>query len=96
MSKRSLRRHHSERMKAKARKIHWMWQLWPLAGWKLNDRAAHYADHLKMCSCSMCGNPRKWLKEITRQEAKFELLAKEQIDELVEPIVPAGDEEQLP
>ena len=29
-----------------------------------------YADHLKACSCSMCGNPRKFYKEKTIQEKR--------------------------
>ena len=82
MSKRSLRRHHSQRMKAKARKIHWMWQLLPTTGWKIQSRVHYYADHLKMCSCYMCGNPRKWWKTKTRQEDEFDLNAQEQIEEL--------------
>ena len=29
-----------------------------------------HADHLAVCSCRGCGNPRKWCKEKTRQEIK--------------------------
>lgn len=56
---RALRRHHLARMKAKARKVyHW------------NDEPERLANHLKVCSCPMCGNPRKWFNEKTLQERK--------------------------
>ena len=35
------------------------------------------ADTMKSCSCRMCGNPRKWTGEVSRQErlAAWELCA---------------------
>lgn len=59
MSKRALRRHHLNRMKAKARSV-------------LPDtpNAERFANHLKRCSCHMCGNPRKIWKTKTLQETK--------------------------
>lgn len=61
MSKRALRRHHLARMKAKARKA-----------LPHHPNAEQFANHLKMCSCHMCGNPRKWWNAKTLQELKAE------------------------
>lgn len=60
-SKRALRRHQKARVKAKARRIY------------PHDRAAKSADYLAVCSCWMCGNPRKWYGEPTMQERKASL-----------------------
>ena len=57
-SKRALRRHQKARVKAKARRIY------------PHDRTAKSADYLAVCSCWMCGNPRKWSGEPTLQERK--------------------------
>lgn len=46
----------------------------------LQGTASH--DHLAACSCAMCGNPRKWFKQPTIQEAKAADAASEQIAEL--------------
>ena len=55
-TKRALRRHHRQRMIARARRV-----MWYLA---FNDTERHEwarrnHDHMKVCSCWMCGNPRK-------------------------------------
>jgi hypothetical protein len=68
MSKRAERRHHLRRMKAKAERIYWSR---PLADYFADPTPARkQANHLKSCSCPMCGNPRKWRNERTRQEVK--------------------------
>ena len=62
MSKRAERRHHLSRMKAKAIRI------FPTLDPK---QAIKWANHLKMCSCQGCCNPRRsgYIKnEVTRQE----------------------------
>ena len=46
-TKRARRRQDLNRMKARARRIY------------PHDRAAKSANHLKVCSCWMCGNPRR-------------------------------------
>lgn len=61
------RRADADRMKAKARK------LYP------HDRKARNANHLAVCSCWMCGNPRRHLGEITMQERRAELRARDQL-----------------
>lgn len=63
MKKRSLRRHHLQRMKKKAKKVYWFNE---------PEKAITLADHLASCSCHMCGNPRKFFKEKTLQEKKFD------------------------
>ncbi|MCY4614657.1 MAG: hypothetical protein OXB94_13695 [Nitrospira sp.] len=60
-SKRALRRLQKARIKAKARRIY------------PHDGQAKSADHLAVCSCWMCGNPRKWYGEPTIQERKAPL-----------------------
>lgn len=42
------------------------------------QRAKQFRDHMKDCSCPMCGNPRKWWNEITIQEKKANDIAKSQ------------------
>jgi hypothetical protein len=68
--KREYRRHHLRRMKAKARMV--------AKGWCFGKpdadflkRAEKWANHLKMCSCHGCCNPRRsgyFKNEVTRQE----------------------------
>lgn len=78
MKKRSLRRHHSERMKKKAELI--------VKGWytfyegDIKEEASRYHNHLKICSCQMCRNPRhsNWTKtKETFQEIRSEISFKE-------------------
>lgn len=59
--KRSLRRHYKNRMKTKAKKIY---------HWLKPEQAIKSADHLKVCSCYMCGNPRKFKEGPTIQELR--------------------------
>lgn len=40
--------------------------------------ARRYHRHLAMCSCWMCGNPRKHFKTATLQETKANAAAKDQ------------------
>ena len=53
--KRSLRRKYKERKKEYSEKIYGTTKL---------------ADHMKNCSCILCGNPRKYFKEKTIQEKR--------------------------
>lgn len=60
--RRSVRRHHKNRMKQKARRISKI-QAW-YAGFDNMAKEREMclvkqADHLKSCSCSMCCNPRR-------------------------------------
>lgn len=48
---RSLRRHHKNRMKEKAKRIYYDLP---------SNHAIKYADNLKVCSCWACGNQRKY------------------------------------
>lgn len=61
--KRAERRHHLKRMKAKARRIA------AVNGWP--RIAERFYDVRTPCSCWMCGNPRRYLGEVTMQERKF-------------------------
>lgn len=56
-TKRALRRHHRRRMLARAMRS------LVLSGVAADERREHalrWFEHLKMCSCAMCGNQRKW------------------------------------
>lgn len=63
MKDRANRRHHEERMKAKARRLY-----------PGKPNAITYANHLAVCSCWMCGNPRRHIKgaeRLTLQERRL-------------------------
>ena len=63
-----MRRHHRKRL-MNNRKYH------HLGLERVNDpvRCAKYVSTPTPCSCYACGNPRKWWKQKTRQELKFEI-----------------------
>ena len=81
--KRALRRHHAERMHQHALRIireYWYygdqdeeWAQWASRRWR---------DHLKVCSCWSCGNPRRYLNELTRAELKANDSSRDAIDTL--------------
>lgn len=60
-------------------------------------RVASYRrrDTTKLCSCSMCGNPRRvaWKDKLTMQEKKFNEGEKMILFELVEPVPMLGKKE---
>lgn len=63
-TKRANRRQKNLNVKVKAKKIYK----------EQGDKAIKYADHLKTCSCHMCGNQRRYAKgeeKLTMQERKF-------------------------
>jgi hypothetical protein len=66
--KRALRRHHDQRKKAWVRKTltHYFTGLTTFPA----DRVGRYARTPKMCSCFMCGNPRRFQGEPTLQERR--------------------------
>lgn len=51
-------RHYAQVKKAKVRRVIKLWH----GGWRRDDRAiGRYANHgLQICSCYMCGNPRRY------------------------------------
>jgi hypothetical protein len=62
---RARRRHLMMRARAKARRVaEWI-------GWDV-DWTVKNADHLKNCSCLVCGNPRKHWNEKTIQEKRMD------------------------
>jgi hypothetical protein len=69
--KRSIRRHHRRRVIVRARRIY--------APWGLADWAEQNHDHLKKCSCWMCGNPREF-EGPPLQEKRLLLSASEEPD----------------
>jgi hypothetical protein len=74
---RSWRRHHDARMLQKALRIIQIEQryaVW-LTPAEIRQRAATIKDNLASCSCTMCGNPRRWLGngEVTINEKRYSL-----------------------
>ena len=59
-TKRALRRHHRRRMIAHARHVLSTIYGREYTAEELKRAARRYHDHLKMCSCYLCGNRRKW------------------------------------
>lgn len=57
--KRARRRRDLDRMKAKARRLY-----------PDNRVPERHANHLAVCSCWMCGNPRRYWREATVQERR--------------------------
>ncbi|HEV2763516.1 MAG TPA: hypothetical protein VGV38_11110 [Pyrinomonadaceae bacterium] len=64
MKSRSLRRHHEERIKRRVKKYY--------GGVHADDprRNGQVAHTRKLCSCWMCGNPRKYFDEPTLRERR--------------------------
>lgn len=69
---RALRRHHYQRLKRKRRHYYGGY------GRHSDDIQGKWADTATVCSCWMCGNPRKYFGEITRQESLAALRCSEQ------------------
>jgi len=62
------RMHQRERMRQKlSKRLQWVFGARPDM---LEREVSRELNHGKRCSCSMCGNPRKWYKEKTIQEKK--------------------------
>jgi len=55
---RALRRHHTERMKRRAKKIYPA--IRDAHGNLIFEAQIHLANHLAVCSCPACGNQRKY------------------------------------
>lgn len=70
---RSERRHREWRTKAKFYRKQRGHSAWP------NDKrhAGMFAHHGKVCSCFMCGNPRRYYRELTMQERRALQVEKE-------------------
>lgn len=63
MHTRAERRKKKVFLKKKAKKVYpWM------------SEPERLADHLKSCSCYVCGNPRKWWKQDTIKEKSFKAI----------------------
>lgn len=66
--KRERRRRDLARMKAKALRIY------------PHDPKATQAEHLRACSCALCGNPRRHLKDrLTMAERRAELAGRDDV-----------------
>lgn len=63
-TRRARRRRDAERMKGKARRVR-----------PNSSYPERLADHLAVCSCWMCGNPRRFLGEPTIQERRALLVS---------------------
>lgn len=65
------RRQDSARMKARSRRIY------------PHDPKARLADHLAACSCYSCGNPRYHFNELTMQERRADIQARQSCEDEV-------------
>ena len=64
MRSRALRRHHEQRIKDRIR-------VYYCGAFRDNPRRLGYVAHSRtLCSCWMCGNPRKWHGEVSVQERR--------------------------
>ena len=63
------RRHHTRRARRRAlRYLRWLWASHP---GRITPKAiARHAVDRTPCSCSMCGNPRRFLGQAARQERR--------------------------
>jgi hypothetical protein len=59
-TKRALRRHHRQRMIARALRVVYVYMGMEASDSATQDWVRRNHDHLKVCSCWMCGNRRKW------------------------------------
>lgn len=85
----SVRRAHKNRIVQRAyfKFRDWTWYAETYTDSEIKEKASRLADHMKNCSCWMCGNPRKFCQgraELTWQELKQEPNLKEGIDEYFE------------
>lgn len=81
MSKRAVRRHHRERLKNYRIDANWWGHL------KTSDSETaqgSVVDTPCSCSCWMCGNPRRYFKQLTKQEELNILDYNEQVREIYE------------
>lgn len=87
--KRALRRHHTRRMHKRAVEMvkGWYWPPEAPSRQELFETARRYRDHMKVCSCSSCGNPRNnvWShrrEKMTMPERKAEDSYLDQLEEV--------------
>jgi hypothetical protein len=73
------RRHQGRRARRRAlRHLRWLWSSDPM---RITPKAvARLATDRAPCSCSMCGNPRRFWGEITRRERAASLTSIEALD----------------
>ena len=76
MRTRSERRHHHTRMLEKVKNFFWLKRHFTEE--ERLDHVRKMAENRKLCSCHMCGNPRKHQKDKkTMQEKRFEQTIRE-------------------
>lgn len=77
MQSRSIRRHHENRIKRRVKKYYRGVHQYNLR------RSGAIAQTRALCSCWMCGNPRKYFGDITLQERRLQDEAQDEIIELL-------------
>ena len=68
-TKRAERRHHRARMSARARRIGRVVR--GMKGGELDRWVLQSFNNLQVCSCWMCGNPRRYFGDPTLRERRF-------------------------
>lgn len=73
-SRRALRRSHRDRIRARTRRIVLTWSgcSRPESREAYLAKVPYLAENRQACSCPVCGNPRRWFGEPTRQERRAE------------------------
>lgn len=68
MKNRAMRRHHNQRMMKKV-------MGYQSAVWRddAEDFARRHYNHAKICSCYMCGNPRKFKEKSVKEKSWMEI-----------------------
>jgi hypothetical protein len=79
-SKRALRRHHTDRLKRRTKKLLSRWGIYS------EEKAVNTSyNNITRCSCCMCCNPRHGIdRSVTRQEKEADLNFKEWREELAD------------
>jgi len=96
-NKRAIRRNERKKKIAKAIKIYKEWSLFNMTeeekeAWRKKQAIKNH-NHLKVCNCSICSNPRKRFKgkdSLTIQELKEEESYKQQLEDIDYPYLKAS------
>jgi len=82
--RRAIRRHNNERIRKKRflQEKEWNWVSW-MTDEMLWERATRRIHTTRLCSCVMCGNPRKYFKHKTLAEVRNDISYEEYLKEEV-------------
>lgn len=67
-TRRALRRHHRQRMIARTMRFSYLWNL---GEEERLQKVLRLYNNRKICSCTLCTNPRKWFGPTTQERRQF-------------------------